>query len=748
IVAGTTSGWVVEAIERTGVFKWTFPSPPQRNGPFAWHSSPAIADLDPTVSGLEVIIGNTFQGFVYALDGDNRDGVNDGITADISWYPVPGGTEGKDWDVLWIYQTGGSIISTPAIGDVDNDGCLEVMIGSADGNIYCLNGRTGLLEWKYTTGGKVDASPALADFELDGDLEVVIGSADGKVYFIDGDENGNGIIDASEVTFFSTEGAVYSSAALGDVDNDGNIEVIVGSSDFKVYSFDYNPTTNTVALNWFRATGGPVVSSPALADRTSVGVYDKDWPMFRNNPERTGFYGPAPSGELDIYVGSDDSYLYLLDGHTGAVIDRFQTYGPIHTSPSVADVDGDEHLEIAFYDWGYDWGYDDTFWLLRDTVSPGFYLNASPDQNTVAQGGDVTYDITASSYNNFADPITFDIFGLPPNTFSTFTPNPATPLPNGSVVTVLRVTTTIDTPPGEYMLFIRGVSGAKERTITVALVTVTGSDFAVDASPSQITISKGQSANFDVNVTSLAGFSSSVTLTVSGTPLSASASFSPNPVIPPPNGMVYSTLTVSTTSATPPGTYNLYVNGTSGSLVRRIPLLYRTLVVVLPVHDVAVTNVAPSKTVVGQGYSLNINVTAANQGDYTETFNVTAYANTTIIASQAVTLTSGNSTTLTFTWNTTGFAYAYTIGANATILPGETSTSDNTFVDGLIKVSCVGDLNGDYITDGQDYQLVKKAVPSSPGSPNWNQNADLNDDGLVDGQDFQTVKKNIGQSAP
>jgi hypothetical protein len=165
-------------------------------------------------------------------------------------------------------------------------------------------------------------------------------------------------------------------------------------------------------------------------------------------------------------------------------------------------------------------------------------------------------------------------------------------------------------------------------------------------------------------------------------------------------------------------------------------------------HDVAVTDIKSSKTVIGQGYKGNITVTAENHGGFTETFNVTVYANTTSIALQNVTLTSGNSTTLTFTWNTTGFAYAYTMSANATILPGETDTSDNTFVDGLIKVSCLGDLNGDYITDGQDYQLVKKAVPSSPGSPRWNPNADLNDDGIVDGQDFQIVKKNIGQSAP
>jgi len=165
-------------------------------------------------------------------------------------------------------------------------------------------------------------------------------------------------------------------------------------------------------------------------------------------------------------------------------------------------------------------------------------------------------------------------------------------------------------------------------------------------------------------------------------------------------------------------------------------------------HDVAVTDIKSSKTVIGQGYKGNITVTAENHGGFTETFNVTVYANTTSIASQNVTLTSGNSTTLTFTWNTTGFSRAYTISANATILPGEIDIADNTRTNGIVKVSCLGDLNGDYITDGQDYQIVKKAVPSSPGSPRWNPNADLNDDGVVDGQDFQIVKNNIGQSAP
>ncbi len=168
------------------------------------------------------------------------------------------------------------------------------------------------------------------------------------------------------------------------------------------------------------------------------------------------------------------------------------------------------------------------------------------------------------------------------------------------------------------------------------------------------------------------------------------------------------------------------------------------------VHDIAVTNVTPSKTIGGQGYSLNINVTVTNQGDCPEIFNVTTYANTTIIDTLTnITLTSGNSTTITFTWNTSGFAKGnYTVSTYATSVLGETDLADNIEVNGIVLISCLGDLNGDFIVDGQDCQLVKIAVPSMPGSPNWNPNADLNDDGIVDGQEFQTVKKLIGTTAP
>ena len=102
-----------------------------------------------------------------------------------------------------------------------------------------------------------------------------------------------------------------------------------------------------------------------------------------------------------------------------------------------------------------------------------------------------------------------------------------------------------------------------------------------------------------------------------------------------------------------------------------------SLFYVLPAHDVAITAIAPSKTVVGKGYSMFINLTVENQGTYTEIFNVTAYANTTIIDTLVnITLTGGNSTIGTFTWNTSGFAKGnYTISAYAWPVEGETDLS-------------------------------------------------------------------------
>jgi len=177
--------------------------------------------------------------------------------------------------------------------------------------------------------------------------------------------------------------------------------------------------------------------------------------------------------------------------------------------------------------------------------------------------------------------------------------------------------------------------------------------------------------------------------------------------------------------------------------------------------DVAVTNVISLKTIVGKGYSLRINVTAANQGDTTEAFNVTTYANTTLIASQAVTLATGSSRNITFTWNTNSSAFAkghYVVSAYIPPLHGETDIGDNSRSDGNVNVTLVGDVNGDKKVDLKDVFAVGKAFASVRngmmfwhGSPPGNSccphspNCDINDDDKIDLKDYFVTCKNFGK---
>jgi len=112
-------------------------------------------------------------------------------------------------------------------------------------------------------------------------------------------------------------------------------------------------------------------------------------------------------------------------------------------------------------------------------------------------------------------------------------------------------------------------------------------------------------------------------------------------------------------------------------------------------HDVAVKNIT-SKTVVGEGYSLIVNVTIVNVGSYTEAFNVTVSANSTHIASQDIILESGASTTINLAWNTTGFEKGnYTMSVSAEPVLEESDVTDNTLYE-WIAISILGDVNGDF----------------------------------------------------
>jgi hypothetical protein len=89
---------------------------------------------------------------------------------------------------------------------------------------------------------------------------------------------------------------------------------------------------------------------------------------------------------------------------------------------------------------------------------------------------------------------------------------------------------------------------------------VAAGDFSISASPASMTITAGDSASYTISTAGLNGSSSNVELSFNGLPTD-NASLSPPVII----GNGTSTLTVSTTSATPAGFYSITITGTSGA---------------------------------------------------------------------------------------------------------------------------------------------------------------------------------------
>jgi hypothetical protein len=87
-------------------------------------------------------------------------------------------------------------------------------------------------------------------------------------------------------------------------------------------------------------------------------------------------------------------------------------------------------------------------------------------------------------------------------------------------------------------------------------------DFAIASSPTAITVMAGSSGSSTITATISGSFSSAVSLSASGLPTGATASFNPTSISAPGSGSA--TLTISVGASTAAGTYGVVVNGSGG----------------------------------------------------------------------------------------------------------------------------------------------------------------------------------------
>jgi hypothetical protein len=173
----------------------------------------------------------------------------------------------------------------------------------------------------------------------------------------------------------------------------------------------------------------------------------------------------------------------------------------------------------------------------------------------------------------------------------------------------------------------------------------------------------------------------------------------------------------------------------------------------MPTHDLAATDIVPLKTVVGQGYNMNISITITNYGLFDENLNLSASANSHFIARVTTTLKAGNAVTLNCVWNVSGLAYGnYTLWAYAEPILGETNTTNNNCTcDMPVHIGVLGDISGptpgvyDGICNMRDIQYLILYFNTNPTSPNWKPNADINNDGTTNMRDIQIAILNFNK---
>ncbi|OGD48495.1 hypothetical protein A3K79_02535 [Candidatus Bathyarchaeota archaeon RBG_13_46_16b] len=166
-------------------------------------------------------------------------------------------------------------------------------------------------------------------------------------------------------------------------------------------------------------------------------------------------------------------------------------------------------------------------------------------------------------------------------------------------------------------------------------------------------------------------------------------------------------------------------------------------------RDVAIVDISTAQTEIYKGWTIKINVTAANLGDIAETFNVTLFISGHNVGMQTVTGLAPNDTTvLQFSVSTSPAwfepCHNYTLAAEASQVPYEIDITNNYLEDGYVHIRLMGDINGDKYVNAQDAILLGLAFGSRPGSPNWNPAADLNQDTYINAKDVVLLGMNFG----
>jgi len=293
--------------------------------------SPAIGDVDGN-GDLEIVI-NTRNGTVRALN-------HDGTT-------------------LWTRFTTNGITfgPSPALADVDADGKLETFLPASNGKLYCFTytgaDRAGF-PVNYSATTYTESSPIIADINGDGLRDVIIGSEEKYIWGFD--RNGV-VLDGFPLT---TDDAMRGVPALGDVDLDGDVDLVAAGWDKNVYVWDFMGAWNAANAPWPRFHAnlhnngriGFVVPTPVESASFAYTVVDGGFELVWQVPLSAGSQfaverAEVVNGEAGDYRRVGTGIGIGMDGSV-RVVDRGLVQGSRYAYRLLND-DGTVHESMGLY---------------------------------------------------------------------------------------------------------------------------------------------------------------------------------------------------------------------------------------------------------------------------------------------------------------------------------------------------------------------------------------------------------------
>ncbi|MFX0210439.1 MAG: PQQ-binding-like beta-propeller repeat protein, partial [Candidatus Hodarchaeota archaeon] len=157
------------------------------------------------------------------------------VVAGASSYVVA--LDGRTGSMIWNNTDPVGPIFSLSVGNLDGDSNKDVIAGGWDRNITAIGGATGTLLWKF--GGKSEITPQewirtteTADFTGDSIDDIIAGSDDWHIYCING-------VDGTLLWRRPEEEVIINltyAIAIGDLDNDYRTDIVIGDGS-NVFSY-------------------------------------------------------------------------------------------------------------------------------------------------------------------------------------------------------------------------------------------------------------------------------------------------------------------------------------------------------------------------------------------------------------------------------------------------------------------------------------------------------------------------------